>query len=109
MKTAWKYLNENYVNPRLVLGTVTSDLERFRVIQPVEDHRFFDHVNLVVRRSYNILKEVKRKHDIHNTHVISLIERKMTKDVLRVWARHLNYQKIELQRKISWNDWNEKR
>ena len=78
----------------MVSDTVTLDLERFRVSQLGEDHRFCDLVNLV-RRSYNILKEVKRKQDIDITHVISLIERKMTKDDLRVWARHLNSQKIE--------------
>ena len=94
LKTAWKYLDQNYGNPRVVSDTVTSDLERFKVIQPGEDHRFCDLVNLV-RRSYNILKEVKRKQDSDNTHVISLIERKMTKDDLRVWARHLNSRKVE--------------
>ena len=87
-------MDQNYGNPRVVSDTVTSDLERFKVIQPGEDHRFCDLVNLV-RRSYNILKEVKRKQDIDNTHVISLIERKMTKDNLQVWARHLNSRKVE--------------
>jgi hypothetical protein len=48
-----------------------------------------------VRRSYNILKEVKRKPDIDNTHVITLIERKMTKEDLRVWSRHINSHKLE--------------
>lgn len=73
---------------------VTADLERFKAIQPGEDHRFCELVYLV-RRSYNILKEVKRPHDIDNTHVISLIERKMPKDDLRVWARHIYDQKLE--------------
>ena len=68
LKTSWKYLDQNYDNPRVVSDTVTSDLERFKVIQPGEDHRFCDLVNLV-RRFYNILKEIKRKQDIDNTHV----------------------------------------
>ncbi|CAB3985756.1 Hypothetical predicted protein, partial [Paramuricea clavata] len=94
LKTAWKYLDQNYGNPRVVSDTVTSDLEKFKIIQPGEDYRFCELVNLV-RRSYNILKEVKRKQDIDNTHVISLIERKMTKDDLRVWSRHINSRKFE--------------
>ena len=94
LKTAWKYLDQNYGNSRVVSDTVTSDLEKFKIIQPGEDHRFCELVNLV-RRSYNILKEVKRKQDIDNTHVISLIERKMTKDDLRVWSRHINSHKLE--------------
>ena len=94
MKTAWKYLDQNYGDPRVVSDTVTSDLEKFKVLGIGEDDRFCDLVNLV-RRSYNILKEVKRKQDIDNIHVISLIERKMTVDDLRVWARHLSSQKLE--------------
>ena len=72
---------------------VTADLERFKAVQPGEDHRFCELVNLV--RSYNILKEVKLPQDIDNTHVISLIERKMPKEDLRVWARHIYVQKLE--------------
>ena len=94
LKTAWKCLDQNYGNLRVVSDTVISDLEKFKALTIGEDNRFCDLVNLV-RRSYNILKEVKRKQDIDNTHVISLIERKMTMDDLRVWARHLNSQKLE--------------
>ena len=87
-------MDQNYGDPRVISDTVTADLERFKPIQPGEDHRFCDLVNLV-RRSFNILKEVKRPQDIDNTHVISLIERKMTQDDLKVWARHVNLQKLE--------------
>ncbi|KAK3748980.1 hypothetical protein QZH41_019101 [Actinostola sp. cb2023] len=51
---------------RVVSDVVTFDLERFKPIQLGEDHRFCDLVNLV-RRSYNILKEIKRPQDIDNT------------------------------------------
>jgi len=94
LKAAWRYLDQNYGDPRVISDTVTADLERFKPIQPGEDHRFCDLVNLV-RRSFNILKEVKRPQDIDNTHVIPLIERKMTQDDLKVWARHINIQKLE--------------
>ena len=59
LKAAWNYLDQNYGDPRVVSDVVTADLERFKAIQPGEDHRFCELVNLV-RRSYNILKEVKR-------------------------------------------------
>ena len=94
LKAAWRYLDQNYGDPRVISDTVTADMERFKPIQPGEDHRFCDLVNLV-RRSFNILKEVKRPQDIDNTHVISLIERKMTQDDLKVWARHINLKKLE--------------
>ena len=90
LKAAWRYLDQNYGDPRVISDTVTADLERFKPIKPGEDHRFCELVNLV-RRSFNILKEVKRPRDIDNTHVTSLIERKMTQDDLKVWARHINF------------------
>jgi hypothetical protein len=94
LKTIWKYLDQIYGDPRVVSDVITSDLERFKPIQPGEDNHFCELVNLV-RRSYNILKEIKRPQDIDNTHVISLIERKLTKDDQKIWARSINQQKIE--------------
>ena len=93
LKAAWNYLDQNYGDPRVVSDVVTADLKRFKAIQPREDHWFYELVNLV--RSYNILKEVKCPQDIDNTHVISLIERKMPKDDVRVQARHIYVQKLE--------------
>ena len=93
LKAAWNYLDQNYGDPRVVSDVITADLERFKAIQLGEDHRFCDLVNLV--RSYNILKDVKRPQDIDNTHEISLIERKMPKDNLKVWSRHIYVQKLE--------------
>ena len=103
LEAAWMYLDQNYGDPRVVSDTVTSDLEKFKAIQVGEDHRFYDLVNLV-RRSYNILREVQRPQDIDNTHVIALIERKMTKDDLKVWARHIYLQKLEpsMANLLSW-------
>lgn len=57
--------------------------ESFKAILPRDDHCLCDLVKLV-RQSYNILKEVKRPQDIDNTHAISLIETKTTKDDLGV-------------------------
>ena len=94
MKAAWRYLDQNYGDPRVISDTITAYLAKFKAIQPGEDYQFCDLANLV-RRSYNILKEVKRPQDIDNTQVISLIERKMTKDDLKVWARHIYLQKLE--------------
>lgn len=93
LKSAWNYLDQNYGNPRIMSDLVTSDIEWFKAVQTGEDHRFCDLVYLV-RRSYNILKEVKRPQDIDNTLIISLIEHKMTNDV-KIWARHIHSQKLE--------------
>ena len=103
LKAAWKYLDQNCGDPRVISDTVTADMERFKPIQLGEEHRFCDLVNLV-RRLFNILKEVKRPQDIDNTHVISLIERKLTRDDLKIWARHINSQKLDpsMHNLISW-------
>jgi hypothetical protein len=90
LKVMWQYL----VCVTIISDTITGDLEKFKPIQGEEDNRFCDLVNLV-RRSYNILKEINRPQDINNSHVISLIERKMTKDDIKVWARHIHVQKLE--------------
>ena len=59
-----------------------------------------------LRRSYNILKEVKCPQNIVNTHVTSLIERKMTKDDVKICARHIHSQKLEPSMKhlLKWMD-----
>ncbi|CAB3985843.1 Hypothetical predicted protein, partial [Paramuricea clavata] len=94
LKTAWKYLDHNYGDPRIISDTITADLEKFKPLQSGDDHRFCDLVNLI-RKSSNILKEVKRPQDMDNTHIISLIERKMTPDDLKVWSRHIYVQEKE--------------
>ena len=86
LKTAWKYLDHNYGDPSIISDTITADLEKFKPLQSGDDHRFCDFVNLV-RKSSNILKEVKRPQD--NISLISLIERKMTPDDLKVLSRHI--------------------
>ena len=105
LKSAWNYLDQNYGDSRIVSDVVTSDIERFKAVQTGEDHRFCDLVDLV-RRSYNILKEGKRPQDVDNTHVISLIGRKMTKDDVKIWARHIHSQKLEPSMKnlLKWMD-----
>ena len=72
-------------------------LQTLRNLNPYksgDDHHFCDLVNLV-RKSSNILKEVKRPQDMDNTHIISLITRKMTPDDLKVWSRHIYVQEKE--------------
>ena len=105
LKSAWNYLDQNYGDPRIVSDVVTSDIERFKAVQTGEVHRFCDLVNLV-RRSYNILKEVKGPQDIDNTRVISLIERKMTKDDVKIWARYIQSLKLEpsMRNLLKWMD-----
>lgn len=91
LKAAWKYLDQNYGDRRVISDTVTADMERFKPTQPGKDHHFCDLVYLV-KQSFNILKKVKRPQDIN---IISLIERKLTRDDLKICACHINSRKLD--------------
>ena len=85
---AWEYLDAIYGDPRVVSDSVTQDLNKFKALQDGEDSRFCELVHLV-RRSYNTLKEVGLPGDMNNSHVLSVIERKMSSDDRKVWSREL--------------------
>ena len=74
--TAWHYLNSIYGDVRHVSDTITQDIAQFKALQEEEDARFCDLVHLV-KRSYNMLKEVGVPSDMDNSHMSSVIERKM--------------------------------
>ncbi len=73
---AWDYLDSIYGDPRFVSDTITQDIVRFKPLKSEEDNRFCALVHLV-RRSFNILKEVDRPHDMDNNHMLGIIEQRM--------------------------------
>ena len=100
---AWEYLDAIYGDPRFVLDSVTQDISKFKPLQDGEDSRFCDLVHLV-RRSYNTLKEVGVPGDMDNSHMLSIIERKMGPDDRKVWSRDLEREgkPATLQGLLSW-------
>ncbi|XP_048590227.1 uncharacterized protein LOC116612667 isoform X1 [Nematostella vectensis] len=89
---AWEYLDAIYGDPRVVSDSVTQDISKFKALQDGEDSRFCELVHLV-RRSYNTLKEVGLSGDVDNSHMLSVIERKMSADDRKVWSRELERDK----------------
>ncbi|XP_070548333.1 uncharacterized protein [Ptychodera flava] len=85
---AWAYLDSIYGDPRFVADIIMQDIVKFKPLKSEEDGRFCDLVHLV-RRSYNVLKEVGRPHDMDNNHVLAMIEKKMSADDRKVWFRLL--------------------
>ncbi|XP_077981413.1 uncharacterized protein LOC144436486 [Glandiceps talaboti] len=85
---AWGYLDSIYGDPRFVADIIMQDIVKFKPLKDEEDGRFCELVHLV-RRSYNILKEVGRPHDMDNNHVLAMIEKKMSADDRKVWFRLL--------------------
>ena len=85
---AWEYLDSIYGDPRVVSDTVMQDIVEFRTLNSDEDARFCELVHLV-KRSYNTLKEVGLPNDMDNSHMLSIIEKKMCADDRKVWSRDL--------------------
>jgi len=89
---AWEYLDSIYGDPRFVSDTVTQDIVKFRPICDGEDVRFCELVHLV-KRCYNTLKEVGLPSDMDNSHMLAIIEQKMSADDRKVWSRDLEKSK----------------
>ena len=89
---AWEYLDSIYGDPRYVSDTITQDIAQFKALQEGEDARFCDLVHLV-KRCYNTLKEVGIPSDMDNSHMLSIVEKKMCASDRKVWSRDLEREK----------------
>ena len=100
---AWEYLDSIYGDVRYVSDTITQDIVQFKALQEGEDARFCDLVHLV-NRCYNTLKEVGIPSDMNNSHMLSIIEKKMCASDRKVWSRDLEREKqpATLHRLMSW-------
>ena len=101
-RACWEYLDMYYGDPRVVSDTVTQDLIKFRALQNGEDGRFCELAHLV-RRCYNILKQVGKEADMNNNHMLAIVEKKLTLDDRKVYARNLqkNEQEASLEGLLS--------
>ena len=72
-------------------------------MQEGEDARFCDLVHLA-NRCYNTLKKIGIPSDMNNSHMLSIIEKKMCASDRKVWSRDLEREKqpATLHRLISW-------
>ncbi|XP_071481170.1 uncharacterized protein [Diadema antillarum] len=91
---AWALLDSIYGDPRLVADVIVDEMERFPPLKEGDDARFCDLVHIVMR-SYNTLKEVGRTGDMDNSHMLALVERKMTSNDRKVWFRYLQRDRQE--------------
>ena len=89
---AWEYLNSIYGDPRFVADIITQDIVKFKPLKDDDDSRFCELVHLI-KRSYNILKEVGRPHDMDNNRMLAMVEKKMNTDDRKVWFRVLEGEK----------------
>ena len=89
----WEYLDSVYRDPRFVADIITQDISKFKPIKDGEDAQFCDLVHLV-KRSFNMLKEVGHEND-NNNHMLAIIEQKMFSDNCKVWSHHLESTRSE--------------
>lgn len=82
--TPLEYLDSVYGDLRFI----ADDINNVKAVKEGEDSRFCELVNLV-RTSYNTLKEVGRPHDMGNSQMLALIERKLHMDDSKVWFHFL--------------------
>ena len=87
-EAAWEYLDSIYGDPWVVADTVTQDIVKFKPLSEGEDARF-SHLVHLVRRCYNMLKEVAIPSDMDNSYMLYMIEQKMCPDDRKVWSRDL--------------------
>ncbi|XP_063960332.1 uncharacterized protein LOC129280086 [Lytechinus pictus] len=86
-KAAWEQLDMVYGDPRLVADAIIHDITKFRSLKPGEDDRFCEFVN-IVRRSYNVLKEIGKENDMNNSHMLAIMEKKLTPEDRKIWFRN---------------------
>ena len=103
LEAAWAYLDSIYGGPRFVADAITSDISSFRPLREGDDKAFCDFVHLT-KRSYNILKEVRRPNDMNNNHMLAIVEQKMCSGDRKVWTRHIESEKKEatLEHLMTW-------
>ena len=92
-----------YGDPRFVADAITSDISSFKPLRKGDDKGFCDFVHLI-KRSYNTLKEVGRRNDVNNNHMLAIVEQKMCSSDRKVRTRHIESEKKEatLENLMTW-------
>ncbi|KAG1697393.1 hypothetical protein GQR58_006003 [Nymphon striatum] len=100
---AWEYLDAMYGDPRIVSDVVTQNIMKYRNLKEGEDSRFCDLAHLV-RRSFNILKEMGLPNDMNNNHMLAIIEQKLCMEDRKIWSRCLegNGGQASLEKLLEW-------
>ena len=94
-KEAWDLLDSIFGQPRVLADTILSDISKVKPLRNDEDHRFCEFVQLLIRCKAS-LKDVGRVGDIDNLHMISVIEQKLSSEDLRLWSRHVETEKLDI-------------
>ncbi|XP_041456247.1 uncharacterized protein LOC121408709 [Lytechinus variegatus] len=84
---AWEQLDMIYGDERFVADAIINDISKVRPLKTGESDRFCEFVHLV-RRSYNTLKEINQPGNLDNSHMLAIMEKKLSPEDRLVWFRH---------------------
>ena len=85
----WKRLHEKHGKPSKLADVVMYDIKKLRAIREGDDKRFIDLVD-TVEKGYRDLLRLLIEREIPNTNSVSIIEKKLPKDIRREWSREVN-------------------
>lgn len=86
-QAAWGQLDMVYGDERFVADAIINDISKFRQLKSGDHERFVDFAHLV-RRSYNTLLEINQPGNLNNSHMLALMEKKLSPEDRLVWFRH---------------------
>lgn len=82
----WKRFNEKYGDPAKLTDTITNTIQDISPIKEGENKRFIQFVD-AVEDGYKDLKRLGLEREITTTSSVSIIERKLTANIKREWAK----------------------
>lgn len=86
-KAAWSQLEMIYGDDRFVADAIINDISKVKPLKDGDHEKFCDFVHLV-RRSYNTLLEINQPGNMSNSHMLALMEKKLSPEDRLVWFRH---------------------
>nr|XP_054775091.1 uncharacterized protein LOC129283281 [Lytechinus pictus] len=86
-QAAWEQLDMIYGDERFVADAIINDISKVKPLKSGEDERFCEFVHLV-RRSYNTLMEINQPGNLNNSHMLAIMEKKLSPEDRLVWFRH---------------------
>ena len=82
----WKRFDEKYGDPAKLTDTIINTIQDISPIKEGENKRFIQFVD-AVEDGYKDLKRLGLEREITTTSSVSIIERKLTANIKREWAK----------------------
>ena len=84
----WRRLDKKFGSPSRMIDAIMSDINNIGIIGNHDDVSFIKFVD-TIEQGYRDLSRLNLQNEISTTTVISMIERKLPRDIRRLWARRI--------------------